>query len=692
MVKKSLDNIIEKNEEYNILLSSLNVSVSKHLLDEHYTVVWANNHYYEMFGYTKEEYENKYHNHCDEYYKDDPEDWNILTNLVKETLEMNKKSYECIARIRHKNGKKLWVKLIGNLTNEVKDGFLISYTIMTDISKEILMQIEQEITYNKLPGCVAKYIIREKGFELLEANNKFLNFFGDNSKYIDEKNDLNLPWKYFKKLRKGKDIDFTVSFFNKDNQKIWMQVNGGCVEWTKNDPIYLFIYFDITELNSQKELLDKANIELKKIAYIDKITEGLNEKSFEMEAEKLIYISPLSSYSMVWFNLKKFKLINDIYGIEDGNKVLKYIYKIIRKYLDEKEYAARLSGDNYAILLKFSSKEIIEKRLNKIVEDINSFNFYSSSKYIFTFTAGVYIIDDLSLSITQMQDRAHVARKSIVSSIERNVCSIEFYSEEKRQKLIHEKDMENSMKEDLKNNKFIVYLQPKFSLRENRITGAEALVRWIDDKKGLIPPNEFIPFFEKNGFIIELDIYVFEKVCILLKKWILAGKKPIPISVNMSRIHLINENFLDRYEEILKKYGIAPSLLEIELTESIAFENSEILPSIIDKIHKKGFLCSIDDFGSGYSSLNILKKLDIDTLKLDKEFCSLDLANDLREKKIILSILNLSKDLKLTTVVEGVETKEQLEFFKESSCDLIQGYVFSKPLPIEDFEALVFKE
>ena len=691
-MEKSLDGIIEKNEEYNILLSSLNVSVSKHLLDEHYTVVWANNYYYDMFGYTKEEYENKYHNYCDEYYKDDPEDWNMLTRLVKETLEKGEKSYECIARIRHKNGKKLWVKLIGNLTDEIKDGFPISYTVMTDMSKEILMKIEQEITYNKLPGCVAKYIIRENGFELLEANNKFLNFFGDNSKYIDKKNDLNLPWKYLKKLRKGEDIDFIISFFNKDNQKIWMQVNGGCVEWIKDDPIYLFIYFDITELNSQKELLDKANIELKKIAYVDKITEGLNEKSFEMEAEKLIYISPLSSYSMVWFNLKRFKLINDIYGIEDGNRVLKYIYKIIHKYLDEKEYAARLSGDNYAIFLKFSSKEIIEKRLNKIVEDINSFNFYSSSKYIFTFTAGVYIIDDLSLSITQMLDRAHVARKSIVSSIEQDVCSIEFYSEEKRQKLIHEKDMENSMKEDLKNNKFIVYLQPKFSLKENRIAGAEALVRWLNDEKGLIPPNDFIPFFEKNGFIIELDIYVFEKVCILLKKWILEGKNPIPISVNMSRIHLVNEDFLDRYEKILKKYDIAPSLLEIELTENIAFENSEVLPFIIEKIHKKGFLCSIDDFGSGYSSLNILKKLDIDTLKLDKEFCSSDLVKDFREKKIILSILNLSKELNLITVVEGVETKEQLEFFKESSCDLVQGYVFSKPLPIEDFEVLAFNK
>lgn len=691
-MEKSLNGVIEKNEEYNILLSSLNLSVSKHLLDEHYTVVWANNHYYEMFGYTKEEYENRYHNHCDEYYKDDPEDWNALIKLVEETYGKNKKSYECIARIRHKSGKKLWVKLIGNLTNETKDGFPISYTVMTDISKEILMQIEQEITYNKLPGCVAKYRIKEKGFELLEANDKFLNFFGDNSKYIDEKNDLNLPWKYFKKLHKGEDIEFVINFFDKDNKKIWMQVNGGCVEWIKDEPIYLFIYFNITELNNQKELLDKANIELKKIAYVDKITEGLNEKSFEIESEKLIYTSPLSSYTMIWFNLKKFKIINDIYGIESGNRVLKYIYKIISKHLEEKEYVARLSGDNYAILLKFSSKKFIEKRLNKMVEDINSFNSYSSSKYVFTFTAGVYVIDDLSLSITQMQDRAHVARKSIVSSIEHDVCSIEFYSEEKRQKLIHEKDMENSMKEDLKNNKFIIYLQPKFSLKENRIAGAEALVRWLNDEKGLIPPNDFIPFFEKNGFIIELDIYVFERVCILLKKWILEGKDPIPISVNMSRIHLINEDFLDRYEKILKKYDIAPSLLEIELTESIAFENSEVLPCIIEKIHKKGFLCSIDDFGSGYSSLNILKKLDIDTLKLDKEFCSSDLVKDLREKKIILSILNLSKELNLITVVEGVETKEQLEFFKESSCDLVQGYVFSKPLPIEDFEALAFNK
>lgn len=241
----------------------------------------------------------------------------------------------------------------------------------------------------------------------------------------------------------------------------------------------------------------------------------------------------------------------------------------------------------------------------------------------------------------------------------------------------------------MENNEFVVYFQPKVELKTNKIAGAEALVRWQDPKKGLIPPDEFIPIFEKNGFITKLDIYVFEEVCKTIRKWLNEGINPIPVSVNLSRMHLQNPNFLKKYKEIQEKYEVPADLLEIELTETLVFENFEQLKKVIDDIHQMGFSCSIDDFGSGYSSLNLLKEIPVDILKLDRIFFSK--KNDKRGNSVIESIISLAKKLNMTTISEGVETISQVEFLRKADCDLVQGYVYSKPLAKDDFEITFLK-
>lgn len=256
--------------------------------------------------------------------------------------------------------------------------------------------------------------------------------------------------------------------------------------------------------------------------------------------------------------------------------------------------------------------------------------------------------------------------------------------------MVREKEIENKMQDALKNHEFEVYLQPKVELKGETIAGAEALVRWNDPEYGLISPAEFIPIFEKNGFIVNLDLYMFEQVCGLLQSWIEKGYEPVPVSVNLSHVHLKNPDFLKEFRAIFQKYKLPPKLLEIELTETLVFENLDLLVKVIDQFHEIGFDCSLDDFGSGYSSLNILKDVPVDTLKLDRGFFGSNQQKNDRGGYIVESIIELAKKLKMQTVSEGVETKEQVAFLKKANCDMVQGYVFAKPVPIVDFEKAAF--
>ena len=247
------------------------------------------------------------------------------------------------------------------------------------------------------------------------------------------------------------------------------------------------------------------------------------------------------------------------------------------------------------------------------------------------------------------------------------------------------------MHESLERGDFVPYLQPKYELEGETVAGAEALVRWVDPEEGMIFPNEFIPLFESNGFVVDIDLYMFEQVCRMVERWSKVGWRVIPISVNLSRSHFNVPNFFDAYETILEQYEIPPKSIEIELTESLFYNDMEALNSLVERIHKVGLSCSIDDFGSGYSSLNVLKEVQVDALKLDRVFFVNESNEDSeRGKSVIQSVIQLAQALDLHTISEGVEERDQVEFLKQMKCDLIQGYVFAKPMPVTDFEKLAF--
>lgn len=435
----------------------------------------------------------------------------------------------------------------------------------------------------------------------------------------------------------------------------------------------------------------KNRKQLIKVAYVDPVTKGYSKARFDMEAKEIIQSASAETYSLISINIQKFKLINDSFGSQAGDKTLKYIHDVIANYLKSKELLCRVSNDQFNVLIKSISHEEILKYIENITNDINSFNKNKECKYFIALSIGIYKIDDPNIPLVSIQDRANVARKNINGSTTTHLLyTCVFYSDLERLRMLKEKEMENRMEKALDNNEFVVYLQPKVNLKNNNIVGAEALVRWQDPDKGLIQPNDFIPFFEKNGFIIKLDHYVFEKSCAMIRKWIDNGETPIPISVNFSRAHLNNKDFLKKYKIIRDKYDVPAKLLEIELTETLVFDNLQMLLNVIDQIHEEGFQCSLDDFGSGYSSLNMLKEIKVDTLKLDRAFFSSPNADNLSENYVIESVVELAKKLNMNSISEGVETILQMEYLKKINCDMIQGYVFSKPIPQEIFEKMAF--
>lgn len=676
------------DSEYNMLMSSLHVSVSKHLLNDDFRVIWANDFYYEMTGYTKEEYDRIFHSNCAEYFACDPDEYKKITDAVKEALDNNKPGYDQICKMPQKGGGYIWIRFVGTFTEELHEGIPVIYVVYMDVHDMIQTQLERSITYDKLPGFVAKFQIEGiYDYKLLEANDRFKLFFGEMErvdqifmKYDEEAIQMKHNYDL---MMKHQPINFQIQAKSCSGKDAWFQISAEYFDTKQGFPVYLFVFIDITQ--------QKKNMEEKeRLAFVDPITDGYNRARFEMAMENSLAKHSDEAFSFVSLNLEKFKLINDMFGVESGDKALRYIYSVCHSFLKEDEHVSRFAADDFVLLLRTNDDLELHDRLSDIVEKINSVNDDSEKKFSFVFTAGIYKLEDNTLPFATCLDRANMARKDHHHNLDNQLLSMAIYSAKNRLDLMKEKDIENRMEKALQNDEFTIYLQPKITVDKEEIEGAEALVRWIDPDVGMIYPNDFIPVFEKNGFIVKLDLRVFEKVCQLLRKWMDQGYEPFTISVNMSRAHIADEHFLDPYEKIRKHYNVPSKYLEFELTETMIFENPELLKEVIKKIHEAGYTCSMDDFGSGYSSLNLLKDMEFDVMKLDRAFFNMDDHDDERVEEIIRSVIDLANKLHMTSVAEGVETPRQVLFLKKTNCTLVQGYVYSKPVPVKAFEKMKF--
>lgn len=427
----------------------------------------------------------------------------------------------------------------------------------------------------------------------------------------------------------------------------------------------------------------RKNREISDLAFVDPVTGGHTVARFDMlVAERIENRRP---FSLVAVDIEDFRLVNDSFGKTRGDELLCYLHRAIVEGLREGEAAARVSADVFNVMLNDTEQDRVRAWLRDLSERVNAFNGENSTPYFVKLNCGSCLAEWPN-DIVTVRDRANTARKS-PSATGSRLYRCAFFSDVDHERLIREKEMENEMERALDNGEFILFLQPKISLETGRAIGAEALVRWDSPKRGLIPPADFIPLFERNGFVMKLDLAMFEKSCALIRSWIDAGIEPLPLSVNLSPLHLRDEGFLAAFEALREAYDVPAGLLEFELTESVAFESLDLLRETVDNIHELGFLCSMDDFGSGYSSLNVLKDIPVDTLKIDRQFF---LGDERRSEMVVESVIDLAKKLNMGTIAEGVETIPQIEFLRNAECDAVQGYVFSAPVPIDLFEKMTF--
>ncbi len=429
----------------------------------------------------------------------------------------------------------------------------------------------------------------------------------------------------------------------------------------------------------------RAQAKAHKLQRIDPLTSANNLTAFSEDATRLIYNNPNTAYVLFYADIDKFKLFNDTYGYSEGDRLLIEFANALNSITDHDECFGRVTADKFIGLFNYNNPKHFLGKMRLLHDIMNQIPRTESENYRVSIIIGLCPISD-SRNLSIIIDRANIARKSITN---RHKSRYAFFNEAMKSDLVKQREIEDIMEVSLANDDFLVYLQPKFYLNNRQICGAEALVRWQHPTKGLIPPNDFIPIFEENQFVIKLDYYVFEQTCKHIRSMLNANQKVYPVSVNMSRLHLNNNEILTKLKEIVDKYQIPTHYLELELTESALQENSSYMFSILFQLHNMGFIISMDDFGSGLSSLNLLRTLPFDELKLDKDFFQQGSSTE-RERIVITNIVRMAQDLHMTIVSEGVETQEQADFLSSINCDIAQGFLFAKPMPIEEFERIYY--
>lgn len=541
--------------------------------------------------------------------------------------------------------------------------------------------------------------------DILHSENNFYNTSKKCLNLIDKEIDLysfeiiepqNIIQLFQKDIDKDKDYIETIEIFQTyDNTNIKIKAIHKKSQTCK---ISMFIKLIFNYYEKQKQISIAQNALL-----YDSLTGLPNMNNFSNRLEKLVIHNKSSLYSVLYMNIKKFSLLNKKFTFNIGNNILKLVGEKINSVLEEDELFARLGGDNFIALIKKENLGFFTKYIASLPICLNT-QKKSNVEFTISFYAGVYEITGNEDSFNTIIDYSNIAYTVSRNSINEDIV---FFNQELHNQIILEKELESLMPYALKNKNFIVFYQPKVNLKTFKLEGAEALIRWDKDDT-LLLPMDFIHLAERNGFICEIDFYVYETICKTIREWLDEGIKPVTISINFSKLHLNNHNFVNEIIDITIKYAVPPKYLEIEFTETSYIDDFKNLFQVVNELRKFGIMISMDDFGTGFSSLNLLKDIPVDVLKLDKEFLNRadnNILKDLhfdylkidkslldnngsieREKIIIKNVISMAKELNIIVVSEGVETEEQAIFLKEIGCDLAQGYLFDRPMPIEKFK------
>lgn len=435
--------------------------------------------------------------------------------------------------------------------------------------------------------------------------------------------------------------------------------------------------------------------QIKEIISFDPLTGLYTAKKFKEEVSKILKSrqNQNEEYSILVLDINSFRYITESFGKQKAESVLIALAAHFKKVMPKECVMCRNYTNNFCFFVKTAFMPTLEDIFCELTSVKSELKDLLPDHYNLEFSAGVFQIKNTNLSVDFMIEKANAARVSGKKSI--NPHRLAFYTEKLQIEDENEKSIIFDMNRAFSEHEFEVYYQPKFLFSDGKIIGAEALIRWNHKTRGFLSPGIFVPLFEKNGFIQKIDNFVFEDVCKFLKNWNKSGKNgncphPIIISCNISRVQLYNPNLSEQFTAIASKYDISPQSIEIELTESLMMDNKKRLLRAMNEIKKAGFSISIDDFGSGFSSLSLLKDIPANVIKLDKEFLNTDIENK-KEHIIINSVINMAKELNLTTVAEGVEDEAQSSLLKNMGCDIVQGYYYAKPMPAPKFYTMLQK-
>ncbi len=419
------------------------------------------------------------------------------------------------------------------------------------------------------------------------------------------------------------------------------------------------------------------NSKIREMVYTDPITNGWNMNKFKTYITDNNVLT--KNCAVAYLNIKNFRYINDMYGIDKGNEVLNSIYNKISDIVQDEGCFAREVADKFVFCIKYIDRSTLLYVINSYLTTVDV-TLSNKDKIKLVCNCGVCFRENND-DLQTMLDKAEIAIKSIKET--RNGV-VAVYDTNYAIQLEKNQHMTVLMESALKNNEFKVYIQPKIDFVTGKVVGGEALVRWISKELGFVSPGDFIPLFEKNGFVTEVDIYVLHKVCEYIEGLLKENKKVVPISINQSRVNLSTSQYVNDIKDIVDSYEVPVGYIELEITEYVFEDMSNEFLGLINKLRRLGFAIAIDDFGSGYSSLNLLKDINFDILKIDQVFLR-ETQNSERSKYIIENIIDLAHGLGTKVVCEGVETIEQVNMLKRMGCDIAQGYYYAKPMPIEEF-------
>lgn len=729
-------NLSTISNEYNMLMTSLHISVSKHLLNDDFQVIWANRFFYDKTGYTKEEYDQNFHGSVRLYFSNAPKEYQAIEKAVKDALAADQRGYDAVCKMPRKDGSSIWIRFIGTFTDEVINGVPVIYVVYTDVddlvnartkveeehkkSQHILQkEIQTMECLKRMYGCMDKSEYMDDILciigTFLEAERAYLFDIKESRmnctfewcradidsqiaycQYMDIK--LLEPW--YEEFCKGKsivipDVDalkeespytFEVLYTQGIHSMVlspiimhdqligFIGADNSNVEFLMNTSMLETLSYFISISIEKSELNEKLIYN----SFYDELTGSFNRNKFLQDIENLCQSDSLTSIGAVYMDINGLKDINDHMGHKFGDEVLIEGVEMLKKAFPAGKIY-RLGGDEFVVLINGIREDILEDQVVNLKHYLLlSTNCKGAVGYIWTDEA-----KDIDSKISEAdalmyKDKMEFYRKNPTSNRYR------FHNDN-----ILQFSDKNKLEEEIADGRFEVYLQPKVDFNRN-IIGGEALIRYHDLQGKLIMPNEFINFLENERRIHYIDFFVFETICKLMEKWKNEKRLLKPISVNFSRYTLRIPEYIDILNSIWERYDVDKSLLEIEIIENDENYDNEFLISIIDKIKKAGFAISIDDFGSRYSNMALFINADLDTLKVDKRLMD-DIDNNKRSRMLVASLVQICHNLHMRLIAEGVENESQFSMLQELGCDGVQGFLISRPLQIKQYEDLFLK-